>query len=171
MKFQRFVAGALLSCGLAFGTACSTDPEITAPQEFIASASDFAGFTAWTETTPSRVGPDPSGIIGGAHEASDTNFRRWMYINQNAAVRSSNGQFPIGTIILKDMRRDSGGVFKSVAAMAMAKRGNGFNPEGEGWEWFVLATDGTISARGGKELMGGACNSCHGAGNDNVFTR
>jgi hypothetical protein len=51
---------------------------------------------------------------------------------------------------------------------AMAKRGGGFNPEGDGWEYFKLsiAQDGTttIAARGGAEvtgITGGSCQTCH----------
>jgi hypothetical protein len=51
---------------------------------------------------------------------------------------------------------------------AMAKRGGGFNPEGDGWEYFKLsiADDGTttIVARGGAEvtgITGGSCQTCH----------
>jgi hypothetical protein len=51
---------------------------------------------------------------------------------------------------------------------AMVKRGGGFNPEGDGWEYFSLriGADGatTILARGGAEvtgLTGTSCQGCH----------
>lgn len=170
MKCQKTFSIVALVCSAAVISACASDPA-SPPQEFIATSADFAGFTAWAETTPSRVGPDPMSVIGGAHEAGDTTIHRWMYIKQATAVRGSDGQFPIGTIIVKDMRKNNAGVFTSIAAMAMAKRGNGFNSAGKGWEWFVLGTDGSITARGGSDLMSGACNGCHGAAQDNVFTK
>lgn len=106
-------------------------------------------------------------LTGGAHDATDSSIRRWMYIKQKDAVRGSNGQFPIGTILMKRSKRENGEV---VMTLAMAKRGNGFNANGKDWEWFMLNPDGSIMDRGAG-LMGGMCNACHSGAPDMAYTR
>lgn len=156
------------ACASLMILGCSeADPAAPEQTEFVAHATDFAGLTAWTETVPARVGPDPASAVGGAHGADDTTLRRWMWIKQPGATRSVSGQFPNGTILAKQTRRGD----TVLMTLAMVKRGGSFNTAGKGWEWFVLNTDGSIDTRGGAEVMGGACNACHAGALDNVFTR
>lgn len=137
--------------------------------EFVAQEADFVGFTSWTKAAGpiSGVGPNPSSI-GPAHDSGDANISRTIYIKDNAA-RGSDGQFPVGTILIK--AHSKGGAM--VGGTAMVKRGNSFNPSVKDWEWFVLTASGSIMVRGGAEVMNGACNSCHtvASSKDYVFTR
>lgn len=138
-------------------------------KEFLAQESDFVGFTSWTKTAGpiSGIGPNPS-AIGPAHDSGDPTISRTIYIKDNA-TRGSDGQFPVGTILIK--AHSKGGAM--IGGTAMVKRGNSFNPSAKDWEWFMIAATGSIMVRGGAEVMDGACNSCHsGASNkDFVFTR
>lgn len=137
--------------------------------EFVAQESDFAGFASWTKTAGplSGVGPNPSSI-GPAHDSGDATVSRTIYINNNA-TRGADGQYPVGTILVK--AHTKGGAM--VGGTAMAKRGSSFNPTVKDWEWFILTASGSIMVRGGAEVMGGACNSCHSGASskDFVFTR
>jgi hypothetical protein len=61
---------------------------------------------------------------------------------------------------------------------AMVKRGNGFNPNNNDWEWFMLTQDGEIAEDGdmvmrGATLMEGMCGSCHSqaASQDYLFSK
>ncbi|HNN49574.1 MAG TPA: cytochrome P460 family protein [Pseudomonadota bacterium] len=136
---------------------------------FEAQDADFVGFTSWAQTTAPRQGGGPSAsVLGQAHSATDATITRSMYINNNAN-RGSDGQFPVGTILVK--AHTKGGAM--IGGTAMAKRGGDFNPGAKGWEWFVLSASGTIMVRGGADVMGGICNGCHTAAQntDFVFTR
>lgn len=167
MTLRSFAMNALLGCSAVLITACSEDPVVAPPEEFIATQADFAGFTSWTQTEEPRVGLDPMAILaGGAHDATDSTAKRWMYLKQAGAVRGSNGQFPIGTILMKQSKSENGDVRMT---LAMAKRGNGFNSAGKDWEWFVLNPDGSIMDRGAG-LMGGMCNACHSGAPDMAYT-
>jgi len=98
----------------------------------------------------------------------DSTITRTIYINNNAS-RGSDGQFPVGTILVKAHTKAGA----MIGGTAMAKRGGDFNPGAKGWEWFVLNSSGGIMVRGGAEVMDGACNNCHGGASttDYVFTR
>lgn len=137
--------------------------------EFVATDADFAGLASWTKVTGplSGAGPNPANI-GPAHDSADAAVSRTIYIN-NGATRGADGQFPVGTILVKAHTKAGA----MVGGTAMAKRGNSFNPTVKDWEWFVLTAAGTIMTRGGAEVMGGACNGCHtiSAAKDYVFTR
>lgn len=146
---------------LTLGAACG---ETT----FVAQESDLKGFSAWTQTTtPKQGGGASAALLGSAHDAMDSSITRTIYINNNAT--RVDGQFPIGTILLK--AHTKAGVM--TGGTAMAKRGGDFNPSAKGWEWFILNASGGIMARGGAEVLDGACNSCHNTASatDFVFTR
>lgn len=137
--------------------------------EFVAQDADFAGFSGWTKAAGpiTGVGPNPSSI-GSAHDSGDSTISRTIYIKDNA-VRGSDGQFPIGTILVKAHTKAGA----MVGGTAMVKRGSSFNPSVKDWEWFILTASGSIMTRGGAEVLGGACNSCHtvASSKDFVFSR
>ncbi len=135
--------------GLIFFYSCDNDDS---GPEFVTNDSDFSDFRTWTEVATNQ-GPDPA--LGGAHEGLDADATRTIYIKDDQD-RGTDGRFPVGTLIVKDTRKSG----STVAVTALAKRGNGFNPDNNDWEWFMLSTDGAIIDRGAK-LMSGACGACH----------
>jgi len=162
----------ILAAAVLSFTACSDDdddPVDPGIQEFIAADADFANYQNWTQTLEPQKGPDPAGIIGGAHAANDSNVTRYMWIQDGSASRDASGNFPIGTRLVKEMRLGDGTV---AAVTAMVKRGGSFNASHRNWEWFLLDETGAIQQRGG-DLLNNMCNSCHvaAAATDYVFTK
>ncbi len=167
---MRYISTMLLALVAVFAIACSDD-DTNAPQaqEFIAADADFADFTAWSQTITPRKGPDPAGLIGGAHNSGDTSLTRRVFVSDANASRDSYGHYPLGTRLVKEVRAADGSV---AVVTAMVKRGGSFNSSNRNWEWFMLNADGTIIDRGAN-LLGGACNACHAqsASKDYVFTK
>jgi hypothetical protein len=104
-------------------------------------------------------------LVGGAHGAGADSITRKTFMNSLAA--QSLGNFVPGSILVKEVftyTNKGPSLEKTLVAsglVAMVKRGGTFNPEHNGWEWFVLKNDAsTVDARG-ADLMGGACNACH----------
>ena len=168
---MRSFPALLLACCLATITACSDDddPVEPQPQEFVAEDADFANYDGWPETTAPMSGKDPAGLVGGAHGADDSTLTRYIHINDANASRDANGNFPIGTRLVKEVRMEDGSV---AMVTAMAKRGSDFNTSYGGWEWFILDENGNIQSRDAN-LMDGMCNGCHAqaANEDYVFTK
>ena len=151
------------------GCSSPADPAPAPPavrDPFIAFADDFAPYASWEKFfIPGAELDDP--IHGG---------NRTIYVNKRPPRGSK--QFPVGTIIVKQMAFPDGQTF------AMVKRGGGYNPEGAvGWEWFRLdispASGTSIAWRGmgppaGEKYggdAGGVCNGCHFAGKDNDWVQ
>lgn len=110
------------------------------------------------------LGPDP--FLGDAHGAG-TFFRSIDVSPADAAL--VNGQFPAGTVFLKELRTNNNGTPGEItdALMVMVKRGDTFSPDGNGWESFMTDTALTQSMmRGGSETM---CFGCHSAVKDLDF--
>lgn len=170
---NSFPVGILAAVALMLTAAC-TDDATTQPDDnstaFVATDADFAGFRTWTQTTQPLSGPDPGGLLGGAHGADDPTKTRLVYINSATAAQGADGHYPNGTILVKDLL-DSNGT--SIMTVAMAKRGLTFNSAHRGWEWFLLdPANGSVMHRA-DTLMGGMCNGCHSgaAARDYVFTK
>ncbi|MEO6938563.1 MAG: cytochrome P460 family protein [Candidatus Kapaibacterium sp.] len=141
----------------------------TTPSEFTATTTDFSNYTTWTQNGTPRRGVDPAGLLGmGAHGGNDSMVTRTIWMKQINPERNASGQFPVGTIFLKESSMQG-----SVPMVtAMSKRGGSYNASGNGWEYFMLS-GGQIMGRG-DTLMGGMCKGCHtsaGTGKDFVFTR
>jgi hypothetical protein len=143
----------------------------SAPAEYVATNSSFAGFTSWPLQS-TKHGPDPL-LVAMAHANNDSTVTRDVYFKdgQNAV----NGKYPVGTIIVKHSYNPSGTVMEYTG---LVKRGNNFNPAHGDWEFFMLKSDGTIMADStgmvmrGANLMGGMCASCHSAATkDYVFSK
>lgn len=154
---------------------CSDDDDSVTTTQFEAELQDFANYMGWSQVDYT-VSDVPG--LSGAHMEGDGNFTRLIYASSNAVPVS--GVYPDGSILVKETytwNEETGD--KEYAEMGgllgMVKRGGDFNPGGGGWEWFMLESDlSGIAARGGEEMMDGACNSCHGAsetygGMDHVF--
>ncbi|MCB9064743.1 MAG: cytochrome P460 family protein [Chitinophagales bacterium] len=150
----------------------------TTPQpnpEYIADNNSFKGFEGWHLHT-TKNGVDPANL-GPAHAGDDsTSVRKVYFEGGHGVTRSNNGQFPIGTLVSKITTWNSGGGGSMITAMA--KRGNGFDPSGNDWEYFVLNADGSIvvdngTTMRGANIMNSACKNCHAKvkNNDYIFTK
>lgn len=164
----RILIISIISTVFIWSCSSSTESE---EAEFVASLNDFQGYTSWTKVSTS-TGPDP--LLQAAHGATDP-LTRNVFIKDDA--KPKNDQYPVGTIIVKELRSEMGSLEGGLTMMV--KRGADFNPDGDGWEWFMTSTDlTTVMTRGDNATaMDGMCASCHAGANVNnngidwVFSR
>ena len=166
------LATSLAACG------SSNDPSTPQPTSSTASSSsapanlgfqatiaDFVGYTNW-QTVDYAIGNSSPGGLKGAHQGNNDAFTRKTFMNAKAV--NSQGTFEEGSIIIKETFTYTMGandLEKTLAPqgglLAMVKRGSNFNPEHNGWEWFMLEGDLKSVINQGADLNGGACNACH----------
>lgn len=162
MNLFRFSLFLTIILGLAVFVGCDSstdsDDEVT---EFVAEPEDFSDYTSWT-LVASEDGQDP--LLMTAHGVEDT-LTRNVYIKDNESP--SDGNYPKGTMIVKELRDDDGNL--TGALTMMVKRGGNFNPDGNGWEWFMTSTDlTTVMTQGDNATAGGGmCANCHAGANVN----
>lgn len=133
------------------------------PVEVVRNIEDFKQYTTW-RLVRTLLGPDP--FLGDAHGAGT--FFRSIYVSPADAKRV-NGQFPAGTMFLKQLRTNNNGNPGDItdALTVMVKRGGQFSPDGNGWEYFMTDTALTQAMmRGGSDTM---CFGCHSAAKDLDF--
>ncbi len=154
----RLVLIAALGLGLL---ACSSSNNgDDGESEFIATLDDFKDYKSWA-LVDTAMGPDP--FLGQAHGGGP--LTRSIYFKDDAMPQ--DGEYPKGTIILKELTDANDNV---VGALTMlVKRGGDFNPDGNGWEWFMTTTDlDTVMTQGDNATAGGgACAGCHAQANSN----
>jgi hypothetical protein len=156
MLFATLLLGTLI---MAF-SACEndnaggSDPDPQPSNEYVAKDSDFDNFRTWTVVSKLDKALNDD---GRAH----SNGARTIWIKQADAKRGSNGQYPVGTILVKEV--------KDYGVVGMVKRGGSFNSGHQGWEWFQLSSGGKIDSRNASNL----CNGCHAKVKDMdyVFTK
>lgn len=163
---------ALLAAGTVSACASEDTPATTlcgGEPVCIAFAAQFSGFHGWKST------PGTSTLMkdAGIHSAA----ARTVYINE--MPKAGSKEFPIGTIIVKEMMNDEDVRLRTI--FAMVKRGGNFNQTGaSNWEWFeILAYPNDtvqIKWRGfgppDGENYGGskeACNTCHKVAKENDY--
>lgn len=131
-------------------------PAPAAPSpEFVAQDADVQSFATWQVVRRlDRALSDD----GRAH----TDAARTIYVNAAGAMRGADGQYPLGTILIKQVEGGYG-------IVGMAKRGGSFNTAHNGWEWLNISAEGRITLRTASPL----CNQCHAKARDQdyVFTR
>lgn len=143
--------------------------------EFVVGLEDLLSYKQW-QAVDYTVGATNT-ALGQFHMSTDNSFSRRTFMNSTA--QKDGDEYKIGSIFIKEtfawqdgeqQFAETGGI------LAMVKRGGTFNPNGGGWEWIMLASDlSSITGRGGEEMMGGVCNSCHNmagsqeGGADSVF--
>jgi hypothetical protein len=157
---------------IPFLQSCSDDDDTVAPvTEVVANDNSFKDFMTWSKDAI-RKGADPA-LGGMAHGGNDSTVTRNIYYKNGQ--NPVNGVYPVGTIIVKHSSNPDKTVNEFTA---MVKRGGEFNKEKGGWEYFMLATDGTIGKDGtmemrGANLMNGMCAGCHSAAfsKDYIFTK
>jgi hypothetical protein len=153
--------------GASCGNGSAANAGTIEPGTFIAFASDFSGYHGWEAFA---VGSDP--VTDSIH----TTGPRTVYLNRRPAHGSR--EFAVATIIVKEVQV---GDPLTRDVIGRVKRGGSYNAAGApGWEWFELrnTSDGgaVILWRGvGPPVgvcsylgsVGGGCNLCHGAADDN----
>jgi hypothetical protein len=134
----------ILLCGAA-ALGCGSDDSGDGPgpteqeQEFVATETDFECIKNWEKVKGYFL----------------TNKRGKQADAVAVANSTSGGRYPVGTII------------QLVPFEAMVKRGGGFSPETNGWEFFFLEVSATgtgINVRGTSEVVNqfnGNCVDCH----------
>lgn len=133
---NKLAAAALIT--LTLGLAACGDEKEPAIEDLEMTAEDFGCILDWPQVERFRV----TNQLGHEEEAV-------------AVARSaSGGTYPVGTVI------------QVVPNEAMVKRREGWNPETNDWEFFVLdaTAEGTsIVSRGGAEVVNplGSCSDCH----------
>ena len=108
-------------------------------EDVVLEAADFPCILNWTMVRHFRI----TNVLG--------------HLDETLAVANSptGGTYPVGTVI------------QLVPTEAMVKRGNGWNPATNDWEFFALnvsAASTTIRARGAEDTVnafGGNCFNCH----------
>jgi hypothetical protein len=116
--------------------------------EFVAEASDFECLKNWPKVRNVRL----TNRLGHLDEA--------LALAEGAAP---GAQYPVGTII------------QLFPGEAMVKRGGGYDPENNDWEYFELEVTaaGTAIAKRGRDdvinMLGGQCFGCHAAARDHDF--
>ncbi len=161
MKKTKILLACFTALFIAYVSQSCEEPTITPPETpFVATSATFANYATWT-LVASNSGPDPS--LGAAHGGNDSTVTREIYYKDNQDP--VDGEYPIGTVIVKRSYNPSGTVDERTA---MVKRGNNFNVANNDWEWFKLDSVGAIAVdtagveqRGGASFMSGMCGGCH----------
>ena len=156
---------------LSTNLACDKNSTDNKEEEFVASTDDFKDYKTWT-LKATKNGPDP--FLQTAHGVGDTLTRKIYF---NATAKPSNGKYPVGSMVLKELTDAQGKL--AGAFTVLVKRGGKFNPDGNGWEWFMVSPDfSEVLTQGDNATAGGGvCASCHSAANQNnngidwVFTK
>lgn len=152
----------ILMMVVLFSCATTNDPEATG-------ADAYADYGSWKKVNSMTITGDSTGVLGSAH-AGKAGFRE-VFVN-SVGARVSDGSaplpYPVGSIIVKESYRNSGGSKGSLTGITvMAKRSAGYDPENGDWEYLMLTSKMWVQARGKLS----ACISCHlAADNDLVFT-
>jgi len=89
------------SCTKEKGNAVVPVPTPTSPNEYIATDADFKGFRNWTVVVQLSKAQSAD---GRAH----TDAARTVWIKQANAVRDQNGQYPSGTVLVKEVLGEIG---------------------------------------------------------------
>lgn len=139
------------------------------PPQFIVVDSDYAEYATW-----------PSFDLGDAPLMGHPAGERVAYLNQKAPVGAT--QYPMGTILIKEVRTVPDDPTKW-DLFAMVKRGGNYDSDGaRGWEFLILkrtasgaplwtsrgeaprdSGDGGAGSYEGSGLNGKTCTTCHGA--------
>jgi len=175
MKLSRLTfvgaAAATIAAGALAGCNGASDGDSTPGDTFIAFATNFYGYRTWTKSVVEDTGATPA--------STHLSGTRIVYVNQ--VPPSGSAEFPVGTIIVKELGE---GAIGDRQVFAMVKRGGGYNQNGAtNWEWFELQNIDEekvkivwhgVGPPAGEKYGGdpnGGCNGCHGGAADNDFVQ
>jgi hypothetical protein len=173
-SFERvaiaFAALAIVAMG---ATACAPDDPVEDAGTWAPVPSDCENYESWTSFD---LGGDDAGAGGADACAHLLDVPRTAYINKTPPHGST--EFPVGTMIIKEIKTTPDPSTWQV--FAMAKRGGGFDPGSGcvGWEWYGLdAPDGgggchfqwsgTQPTANEAYASCGPCASCHSSAQSN----
>ncbi|WP_053979256.1 cytochrome P460 family protein [Marinagarivorans algicola] len=159
MVVARGQLAGCIGCHAKATDANGVDYTFTKPSEFVGTLDDIKDYKSWTkvdEVTGDNL------ANGGAHSTSGT--RKTYKKQASASPYTEAGEYPIGTIIVKEITNTAGSITN---LYAMIKRGGSFNVNGGGWEWFTPSTD--LSSAGSLGA-GSFCAGCHGKAGDTTQT-
>jgi hypothetical protein len=130
--------------------------------EFVANDNTFKNFNTWTQIN-TVVGFDPN-VGANFHGGVITDMTRLGYLkNDQDTIKGE--VYPKGTLLVMYSYNNDKSYKEYVG---MAKRAGNFNAGQNGWEWFVLNSNGSIAVNDttgdklrGDYLMNNACGSCH----------
>ncbi len=170
----RFTLAVFLVC---FLTQCTGNTQAQ-PEEFVVQSSSLQGYTQWLRATEiSGTGNFPL-LLGRAHYSSSPWVTRRVYVNTLAQQGRTQGEFSIGSIIIKTFHDNTGKWLLGEAMVKRQARGGTFNTDHQGWEWLEIKENGSIALdsagreQRGAQFYGNQCNACHAQyrTNDYVFT-
>ena len=126
---------------------------------------EFKSYKNWTLVEELR-GEDPAGAIGNAHGNDNSLFRR---IYKKQLTPKVNGQYPIGTMFLKELRlpKDDNKTIGELAGAitVMVKRDSTFDGQSSAnnWEYFMVDTGISKIIKQGDSTSEATkgCYSCH----------
>jgi len=143
--------GACNACHGVSGTYGGVDHVFPHPSEVVADAASFDGYASWNRLDETAADHP---FLNPAHRSGEEFALRRVYRRQLLASPLEGGEYPVGTLLVKEVEVD-GAV---VEVTAMAKRGGGFDPANGDWEWFMLdPADGSVVTRGAVAM----CIGCH----------
>jgi hypothetical protein len=150
---RRVLALAVLSAVAVVAATLAQAGSEAAPRPFPGLPKWTAGYTAWVKVNRAPIPPRAS----DAHRGTK---------NVYASKRARNGRYPVGTVIVKEIRRPGTSYVGVIAAMRKLPNRRANN----GWE--MIEWDRTSArARFGVLAQGGICFGCHMAAKpDYVFT-
>lgn len=141
----------------------STD---SSEEQFVAELSDLMNYREWLSIDYS-IGPTHP-ALAGRHGGDGEQLSRRVFANDIAlSMADGTTEFPVGSAFVSEISHfeDEGRDVETIAdeggLLAMVKRGGDFNPDGGGWEWFVLANDRSRIVRRGADFLDRLCSDCH----------
>ena len=109
------------------------------------------GYESWLKVNAQPITGDDTGTLGRNVHEGTTGFRD-VYVNPVGEARVSgdaSGEFPVGTILVKNSFEDAGGSPGDLANVTvMVKREAGFDPENGDWEYMVLTSTMRVRSQG-----------------------
>jgi hypothetical protein len=152
---RRFAGAAVAGCAALLVVAATVAQGSAKPRPLPGLPAYTAGYTGWFKVNRRPIPPRPA---GDAHSGTK---------NVYASRRIRGDRYPVGTVIVKEVRR--GGV---VAVVAVMRKIKGFSARNNNWQMIEYARS-SPRKRFGVLAQGQICYSCHvqARGNDYVFTR
>lgn len=140
------------------------------PDEDATPASALDGYESWVKVNARPITGDDTGTLGRNVHQGATGFRD-VYVNSvgaSVATGETDGDFPVGTILVKNSFEDDGGSAGDLADITvMVKREAGYDPENGDWEYMMLTSTMRVRSQG----VINNCVACHtaAAANDYAF--
>jgi hypothetical protein len=121
--------------------------------------SDINGYTSWMKVNLETLTGDVFGALGDAHAGAEG--LREIYVNnlgRAVTLGSRSFPYPTGTIFVKETFMNEGGEKGMLGSLTiMIKRGSGYDPANNNWEYMMVSPDNEVMRQGKVE----GCIGCH----------